>query len=73
PSTTRCGRLLFGQGSQGAGVGSDSVLVSRSVDGASWHIQSNPGHTLALCENTNQLFTMPVDFVIVADDPSRFP
>lgn len=71
----RCGRLLFGQGSQGAGVGSDSVVVARSLDGATWHVYSNsdPGHRLALCENTNQLFVMPVDFLIVADDPSRFP
>ena len=73
PGTTRCGRLLFGVGSQGFGVGSDSVLVTRSQDGASWHVQSDGAHNLALCENPNQLFAMPVDFVIVADDPSRFP
>jgi hypothetical protein len=73
PGSTRCGRLLFGEGSQGAGVGSDSVLVTRSQDGATWHIQSNGGANLALCENTNELFAMPVDFQIVADDPSRFP
>ena len=76
--SSRCGRVLFGEGSQGAGVGSDSVLVTRSLDGATWHVQSNqnPDATpknLALCENTNELFHMPVDFLIVADDPSRFP
>ena len=79
PSTAaRCGRVLFGEGSQGAGVGSDSVLVTRSLDGATWHIQSNHNSDgspkdLGLCENTNQLFHMPVDFIVVADDPSRFP
>ena len=77
-STGRCGRLLFGQGGNGAGVGSDSILVTRSIDGASWHVRSNSDtdgtpKNLALCENTNQLFHMPVDFVIRADDPSRFP
>jgi hypothetical protein len=69
---SRCGRVLFGQGSQGAGVGSDSVLVTR-VDVRTWHVRSNGGRNLALCENTNELFHMPVDFLIVADDPSRFP
>ena len=69
---SRCGRTLFGQGSQGAGVGSDSVLVTR-VDVRTWHLRSNGGRNLALCENTNELFHMPVDFLIVADDPSRFP
>jgi hypothetical protein len=78
PSAPRCGRVLFGQGSQGAGVGSDSVRVTRSVDGASWRIQSNVNsdgtpRDLALCENTGALFHMPVDFLIVADDPTRFP
>jgi len=74
----RCGRVLFGEGSQGAGVGSDSVLVSRSLDGATWHVQSNVNsdgtpRNLALCENNGVLFHMPVDFLIVADDPTRFP
>jgi len=69
---SRCGRVLFGQGSQGAGVGSDSVLVTR-VDARTWHIRSNADQNLALCENTSELFHMPVDFLIVADDPSRFP
>ena len=78
PSNAGCGRVLFGEGSQGAGVGSDSVRVSRSVDGATWHIQSNVRsdgtlRDLALCENTGVLMHMPVDFLIVADDPTRFP
>ena len=73
-----CGRLLFGVGSQGAGVGSDSIRVTRSVDGATWHIQSDvyadgTPKNLALCENTGVLYHMPVDFLIVADDPTRFP
>jgi hypothetical protein len=77
-AASRCGRVLFGQSGQGAGVGSDSVLVTRSLDGATWHVQSNSNSdgspkNLALCENANQLFHMPVDFLIVADDPSRFP
>jgi hypothetical protein len=71
-SRSRCGRVLFGQGSQGAGVGSDSVLVTR-VDVRTWHVRSNFDRNLALCENTNQLYHIPVDFLIVADDPSRFP
>lgn len=69
----RCGQLFFGEGSNGLGAGSDSVLVTRSVDGTSWHVQSDGARNLALCKNTNQLFAMPVDFTIVADDPSRFP
>jgi hypothetical protein len=70
--TSRCGRVLFGEGSQGAGVGSDSVLVTR-LDMATWRVRSNGDRNRALCENTNQLLHMPIDFVIVADDPSRFP
>jgi hypothetical protein len=66
PGSTRCGRVLFGEGSAGAGVGSDSVLVTR-LDARTWHVQSNTGHTLALCENTNVLYSMPVDFMLVAD------
>jgi hypothetical protein len=74
----RCGRVLFGEGSQGAGVGSDSVRVTRSLDGVTWHVQSNvnadgTARDLALCENTGVLFHMPVDFLISADDPTRFP
>jgi hypothetical protein len=71
-SNARCGRLLFGQGGNGAGVGSDSILVTR-VNVGTWHVRSNGDRNLALCENTNTLLHMKVDFVIVADDPSRFP
>ena len=73
--SSRCGRLLFGEGSQGAGVGSDSVFVTRSADGRTWHVYSNPdpSHQKALCENINQLFVMPVDFLIVADNLSALP
>ena len=67
---SRCGRVLFGEGSQGAGAGSDSVRVTR-VDQKTWHVYSGTSNQ-ALCENTGQLFAMPVDFVIVADDPTRF-
>ena len=70
-----CGRLLFGVGQQGAGVGSDSIFVTRSLDGTTWHVYSNPDpdHHKALCENLNQIFVMPVDFLIVADDLSALP
>lgn len=63
---SRCDRLLFGQGGQGNGVGSDSVLVTR-LDARTWRIQSDPSSTkLAWCEKLNTLFEMTVDFTIVA-------
>lgn len=65
---SRCDRLLFGQGGQGNGVGSDSVLVTR-LDARTWRVQSNLSSTkLAWCEKLNTLFEMTVDFTIVASE-----
>lgn len=65
-NNSRCGRLLFGVGRHGGGVGSDSVIVHRT-NARTWHVQSQEGHTLALCENNDTLYEMPVSFMIVAD------
>ncbi|CAN5912855.1 hypothetical protein BH11GEM1_BH11GEM1_02290 [soil metagenome] len=63
---TRCDFLTFGTRSDGAGAGSDSVLVTR-LDASSWHVQSQPnGADLAYCSTTGQLYHMPVDFTIVS-------
>lgn len=63
---SRCGRLLFGEGDQGNGAGSDRVLVTR-VDYRTWRVQSDPESSrLAWCESTGDLFVMSVDFTIVA-------
>ncbi|HUG27824.1 MAG TPA: hypothetical protein VMK53_05950 [Gemmatimonadales bacterium] len=63
---SRCDRLLFGEGGQGNGVGSDSVLVTR-VDARTWRVWSDPdSEKLAWCEKTGELFPMTVDFTIVA-------
>lgn len=64
---SRCDRLLFGVGDNpDNGAGSDSVLVTRET-ARQWHVQSDPQSSeLAWCQKTGELFTMPVDFVIVA-------
>jgi hypothetical protein len=64
-ATSRCGRVLFGIGDSGNGVGSDSVLVAR-LNGRTWQVTSNGDRNLAWCQNTGELFAMPVDLVIVA-------
>lgn len=72
---SRCDRLLFGQGGQGNGVGSDSVLVTR-VNARTWRVWSNPdSDNLAWCEKENTLLKMTVDFTIVAsrDLPTIMP
>jgi len=38
---SRCGRLLFGVGEQGAGLGSESVLITR-VDARTWEVRKHP-------------------------------
>ncbi len=63
---SRCGRLVFGVGDNGFGVGSDPVWVHRE-DARTWHIQSqNAPNNRAWCEQTGELFEMPVAFTIVA-------
>lgn len=65
---SRCDGLLFGQGGQGNGVGSDSVLVTR-LDGRTWRVFSDPASTrLAWCKKLDQLLEMTVDFTIVASE-----
>lgn len=63
---SRCGTLYFGVGLAGGGIGSDSVMVTRT-SAATWHVYSQPApNTRALCKSTGALYSMPVDFVIRA-------
>lgn len=65
-ASTRCGRLLFGTGDNPLnGAGSDSVLVER-LDARTWRVRSDGDDNLAWCQNTGELFSMPVDFLVVA-------
>lgn len=65
-ASSRCGRLLFGVGDNPLnGAGSDSVLVTR-LSARSWRVQSDGESNLAWCQNTGELFAMPVDFRVVA-------
>ena len=67
--TTRCAFLTWGVKPDGAGAGSDSVLVTR-VDSSTWHVQNQPnGLDHAYCSTTGQLYRMPVDFTIVSSRP----
>jgi hypothetical protein len=64
---SRCGRVLFGVGEQGAGAGSDPLLVTRT--GNAWHVRSqddgNGGKlTRAWCENENAILDIEVSFTI---------
>jgi hypothetical protein len=63
---SRCGRLLFGEGTSGAGVGSDQVFVTR-VNARTWHVQSQPENRKAWCEKDGEFYDMPVDLLVVAD------
>ena len=70
PHPTRCGRVIFGVGPLGdAGIGSDSVLVTR-IDVSTWQVQSPAApNDLALCESNNQLYHMRVSFLVVSSRP----
>jgi hypothetical protein len=60
----RCGRLLFGVGDQGNGVGSDSVLVTR-LDARTWEIRTqDPPDNKALCESNGEIYPMRVHFKV---------
>ncbi|CAN5819848.1 hypothetical protein BH23GEM9_BH23GEM9_15750 [soil metagenome] len=65
---SRCGRLLFGTGDNGAGAGSDQVSVTRN--GNEWHVRSqddgNGGKlTKVWCENEpDNWLNIEVDFRI---------
>ena len=67
---SRCGILYFGVGPLGEkGIGSDSVAVTR-VDASTWQVQSQPApNNRALCGTNNQLYAMPVSFVVVSSRP----
>jgi hypothetical protein len=63
---SRCGRLLFGTGSLGSGVGSDQVWVER-VDARTWHVYSqDEPNTKVWCRDEDSLINMTVSFTIVA-------
>lgn len=61
---SRCGRVLFGPNGA-VSPGSDSLNVTR-IDAQTWQVQSHPDSNLAYCENTGELYAMPVSFVIVS-------
>jgi hypothetical protein len=61
---SRCGRVLFGPNGA-VSPGSDSLNVTR-MDTQTWRVQSHPDSNLAYCENTGELYAMPVNFVIVS-------
>jgi hypothetical protein len=63
---SRCGRLLFGEGNQGGGAGSDSVVVTR-ISADTWEVESQAApNNRALCEDTGELYPMPVRFRLVS-------
>ncbi len=64
---SRCGRLVFGVGDNGLGVGSHPVWVHR-IDIQTWRIysQQSPLNS-AWCESTGEHFDMRVDFMIRVD------
>lgn len=64
---SRCGRLVFGPNGSVA-LGTDSVQVTR-IDEQTWHVDTRPGLSQAWCENRNELYEMPLSFVIVASYP----
>ena len=65
-SSKRCNFVTWGMRPDGAGVGSDSVLVTR-VDSSTWHVKNQPnGLDLAYCGTTGLLYHMTVDFTIVS-------
>jgi hypothetical protein len=70
-NSSRCGRLLFGQndGPNGlVGAGTDSLNVTR-LSHTTWLVQSQPDETSTLCEDTGEILSMPVRFVIEASRP----
>jgi hypothetical protein len=64
---SRCGRLLFGPNGT-VGAGSDSLDVTR-VDASTWQVQSAGSNNLATCENTGELYAMPVSFTVTSSYP----
>ena len=68
PVEGRCSQgLVFGEGGANPALGSDSVLVKR-VDARTWRVRSQlPPHNQAFCINNGQLYSMPLDFIIVAN------
>ena len=56
--------MLFGPNGA-VSPGSDSLSVTR-IDAQTWQVQSHPDSNLAYCENTGELYAMPVSFVIVS-------
>jgi hypothetical protein len=64
---SRCGRLLFGPNGT-VGPGSDSLNVTR-VDASTWQVESAGSNNLATCENTGELYAMPVSFTVTSSYP----
>jgi hypothetical protein len=65
---SRCGRLIYGPNGT-VSPGSDSLEVTR-VDPQTWQVRSQAApNNRAYCENNGQLYTMPLDLVIVSNVP----
>ena len=62
PGTAPCGRIILGDNGT-AGAGSDMVEVTR-LSASSWDVHSRSGADVGLCENTGELYAMPVHYVI---------
>jgi len=64
----RCGRLMFGPNGT-VSPGTDSVLVTR-VDASTWQVASQAApNDRALCENTGEIYEMPVSFTVQSSTP----
>ncbi|MEP7327270.1 MAG: hypothetical protein ABI836_15065 [Gemmatimonadota bacterium] len=65
---SRCGRLLFGPNGS-AGLGSDSLEVTR-LDAQTWQVQSQAApDNRAYCESNGQLYSIPVNVTIRSSVP----
>lgn len=62
PGTAPCGRMIFGDNGT-VGAGSDMLEVTR-LSSTSWDVHSQSGADLALCENTGELYSVPVHYLI---------
>jgi hypothetical protein len=66
--SVRCGRLMFGPNGT-VSPGTDSVLVTR-VDASTWQVASQAApNDRALCENTGEIYEMPVSFTVESSTP----
>lgn len=64
--TTRCDRLTWSSGIQGAAIAADSVLVTR-VDASTWTVETQPyPNDRAYCTTNGQSYHMRLKFTVVS-------